>query len=456
MKHRTLIAIVVLFAVFALFQTCFAEVSAEEAAKLKTTLTPYGAERAGNKEGTIPAWDGGITKAPAGYKSGDKRPNPFAGEKPLFSIDGKNISQYEDKLAEGTKFLLKKYPGFRLDVYPTHRTGAAPQWVYDNIFKNATRAKTINDGLTVTGAYGGIPFPIPKTGNEAIYNHLLAFQGEQSRLIFSIYIIPPDGKPVLAVTAINDLRSPYYLQSGSLESFQGYYLQLMNVSIAPPFKNGESVLTWDPVDQYGVGRSAWQYLTGQRRVRRAPSIAFDTPDFVASGQDYFDEVFMYNGSLERYDWKLLGKKEIYIPYNCYDYYLAPKDADVIGTGMQYLNPDKVRWELHRVWVVEANLAPGKRHVVAKRRFYLDEDSWYVILLDGWDGQGKLWRYTQGVPINVYEFPATVPIAFCVHNLQTGGRDVNNQATEGSVQWASEPYKPDSFYSPDNLASTGVR
>ena len=456
MKHRTLIATVVLFAVFALLQACFAEVSAEEAAKLKTTLTPFGGERAGNKEGTIPAWDGGITQAPAGYTSGDRRPNPFPGEKPLFSIDGKNMSKYEDKLAEATKFMLKKYPGFRLDVYPTHRTGAAPQWIYDNIFKNATRAKTTNNGLTVTGAYGGIPFPIPKDGNEAIFNHLLAYRGTQYQMPFTNYVVTPEGKAVLASRAVDTVRQPYFLESGSLESFKGYYLQLRQIQTAPPFKNGESILTWDPVDQYGVGRSAWQYLTGQRRVRRAPSIGFDTPDFVSSGQDYFDEVYMYNGSIERYDWKLLGKKEMYIPYNCYEYYLAPKDSDVIGVGMQYLNPDKVRWELHRVWVVEATLAPGKRHVVAKRRFYLDEDSWYVILYDGWDGQGKLWRHTQGVPINLYELPATVPIAFCVHNLQTGGRDVNNQVTESNAQMVSEPYKPDSYYSPDDLASTGVR
>ncbi len=456
MKHKTLIAIVVLFAVFALLQTCFAEVSAEEAAKLKTTLTPMGAEKAGNKEGTIPAWDGGITKAPAGYKSGQLRPNPFHGEKPLFSIDGKNMSQYEDKLAEATKFMLKKYPGFRLDVYSTHRTGSAPQWVYDNIFKNATRAKTTNEGLTVTGAYGGIPFPIPKDGNEAMFNHLLVYKGEQYRMPFANYVITPDGKAVLAAKGVDTIRFPYYLQSASLENFKGYYLQLRQIQTAPPFKNGETILTWDPVDQYGVGRSAWQYLVGQRRVRRAPSIAFDTPDFVASGQQFFDEVLIYNGSLERYTWKMVGKKEIYVPYNCYEFYLAPKDADAMGVGMQYWNPDKVRWELHRVWVVEANLAPGKRHVVAKRRFYLDEDSWLAVLCEGWDGQGQLWRYDQPAPINVYELPGIIAITWGVSNLQTGARTCSNVVNEAEAQFEVVPYKPDSFYSPDDLASTGVR
>ncbi len=457
MKHKTLIVIVVLFAAFALLQTCFAEVSAEEAAKLKTTLTPLGGERAGNKEGTIPAWDGGITKAPPGYKSGDRRPDPFAGEKPLFSIDGKNMGQYEDKLAEGTKFLLKKYPAFRLDVYPTHRTGAAPQWVYDNIFKNATRAKTINNGLTVTGAYGGVPFPIPKAGNEATFNHLLAYRGDQWVIQFSNYIITGDGKAVLAVKAQDTNRYPYNVQSGSVDNFpSGIFWQLRQLQTAPPFKNGESILVWDPVDMYGVGRSAWQYLTGQRRVRRAPSIAFDTPDFVSSGQNFFDEVYVFIGSLERYDWKLIGKKEMYIPYNCYQFYLAPKDEDVIGVGMQYMNPDKVRWELHRVWVVEATLAPGKRNVVAKRRLYLDEDSWIAVLYDGWDGQGQLWRYTQSCPINVYEMPAIIQPTWGVQNLQTGSRTCSDVVNDMPTEVQVLPYKPDSFYSPDDLASTGVR
>src|SRR5579871_5461424 len=120
----------------------FAAVTAEEAAMLRTSLTPFGAERAANKEGSIPAWEGGYTKVPEGYKSGQPRPDPFAGEKPLFSIDGKNVEQHAGKLAEGVTLMLKKYPSFRADVYPTHRTAAAPQWVYDNTLRNATRAVT--------------------------------------------------------------------------------------------------------------------------------------------------------------------------------------------------------------------------------------------------------------------------------------------------------------------------
>jgi hypothetical protein len=108
-----------------------AAVTAEEAKALGTTLTPIGAEKGANKDGTIPAYTGGLTTPPAGFKSGDGiRPNPFANEKPRLQIDAKNMAQHADKLTEGTKAMLQKYPTFRVDVYPTHRT-VGEQWPLD-------------------------------------------------------------------------------------------------------------------------------------------------------------------------------------------------------------------------------------------------------------------------------------------------------------------------------------
>jgi hypothetical protein len=437
-------------------QMCFAAVSVEEAEMLKTTLTPFGAERAGNKEGTIPAWDGGYTKVPPGYKSGEVRPDPFKGEKKLFSINAQNMSQYADKLADGVKYLMNKYPDFRIDVYPTHRTAAFPQYVYDAAYKNALNAKVLADGYSIEGAYNAIPFPIPKSGTEAIFNHLLAFQGVSSDILFRNYVVTSKGKPTMVVEARNNYQYPYYYQHVPYEEFDGRYYLFRQIQTAPPFKAGESILWWDPVNMYKEGgRKAWQYLTGQRRVRRAPAIAYDTPDFVSSGQNYFDEIWMFNGAIDRYDWKLVGKQEMFIPYNCNDYY-AHKDLEVIGNGVQYINPDHVRWELHRVWVVEANLAEGKRHVIAKRRMYMDEDSWYIILYDGWDGKGNLWRYSQAIPINIVELPATVPITFGVHNLETGARTVTNQVNEMDFQLKVYPVRDESLWEPDNLAGTGIR
>lgn len=430
-----------------------AAVTAEEAAQLKTTLTPLGGEKAGNKEGTIPAWDGGYTKVSAGFKSGDSRPDPFAGEKPILQISAKNVVQHADKLSEGIQALLKKYPeSFRLDVYPTHRTAAAPQWVYDNTFKNATRAKTANGGVSLENAHGGIPFPIPKDGAEVMWNHLLKWRGESIEIPFRIWVGTADGKRVMAVEAKDDHQFPYYAKDTTLDK-EGDFFLLRQIQTGPPFKAGEQILLRDPLNLGTKDRQAWQYLSGQRRVRRAPTIAFDTPDFVASGMNYFDEVFMFLGSLERYQWKLVGKKEIYVPYNNNRFVLAKTD-EVLSS--HHLNPDKLRWELHRVWVVEATLAPGKRHVVPKKRFYVDEDSWSVLLVDGYDAEGKLWRAQHAVPFVAPDIPAVVSTTFTVFNLQAGTWLVNNLYNDQATPYKVVPRRPETYFSPDALAGAGTR
>jgi Protein of unknown function (DUF1329) len=256
-----------------------AAVSADEAAKLKTTLTPMGAEKAGNKEGTIPNWEGGLTKAPAGYKNGDPRPDLFPGEKPVLSINAKNMDQHAAKLTDGVKALMKKYPDFRIDVYPTHRTGAAPQYVYDNTFKNATRAKLIDNGQGIEGAFGGIPFPIPKDAYEVILNHRLAWTGVNMQTPLRVWVMTADGKRTMASGGTQTFRRVWYDTDVTPEKFDGYYVLGKFVASEPGSKAGEAILAHDGINA-SAPRSLWQYLVGQRRVRKAPSVGYDTPDAV--------------------------------------------------------------------------------------------------------------------------------------------------------------------------------
>ena len=104
-----------------------AGVSGDEAAKLKTTLTPLGAERSGNAAGTIPPWDGGLTKV---AKPGEPVVDQFS-DKPILTLTAANFEQHQANLAEGTMAMFKKHSDFRMQVYKTQRTAAAPQWVYD-------------------------------------------------------------------------------------------------------------------------------------------------------------------------------------------------------------------------------------------------------------------------------------------------------------------------------------
>lgn len=428
-----------------------AAVSMDEANALKNTLTPMGAERAANSDGTIPAWTGGLTGDVTGAKFGDVPSDPFPGEKPTLRITAKNAAQYADKLSEGTLALLNKYPdSFHLDIYPTHRTAAAPQWVYDNTLANATSCKLTQGGLSVEGCYGGVPFPIPKDGNELIWNFLLRVEAESIEHGYLNIIGNSDGSRTMASRGVENWQYPYYYQDGSAEKWSGQYVKLRFVTNEPPFKAGESLVTHDSVN-HANPREAWQYLVGQRRVRRAPTVGYDTPDFVASGANYFDEVHGFIGHPDRYQWKLVGKKEMYIPYNLNKFHSEKRD-DVYTENV--LNADKMRWELHRVWEVEATVAPGKRHAVAKRRFFIDEDSWTVALADGYDAEGKLWRVTQALPFVVPSIPAVVVKPVVIYNLQANTYSVV-QGLNGE-SYKVIPRKSENFFTGQAVASGSSR
>lgn len=431
----------------------FAGVSAEEAARLKTELTPFGAEKAGNKDGSIPAWTGGTTTPIPGDKPGGRRGDPFKDEKPLYAVTAKNADQYADKLTDGTKAMLKKYPdSFRVDVYRTHRTAAAPQWVYDNTFKNATRARL--DGDIVAGAYGGIPFPIPKTGTEVIWNHVLRWRGTSWQFHMNAYQLTADGKAVLTTDGVGDQQMPYYLPDGNPEAFaasgESWLIRLLNAG--PPIRAGEAIVGRENIDP--AKSQSWVYLTGQRRVRKLPNPCCDTPTPAAAGVMSFDEIEVFTGRLERFDFKLVGKKEMIVPYNG-NRLLQPKtDAEVLAR--HHLNPDHVRWELHRVWVVDAALREGKRHQAPKSRYYCDEDTWTCVLGDRWDANGQLWKTMWAQTLVAPDLPGLVIGSFGFNDLLSGTAYVSNLYNAKNAHYPLVPRYPDSTFTPDAMAAAGAR
>jgi hypothetical protein len=445
----------VLGMLLALGQHAAAAVSADEAAKLKTELTPFGAEKAGNKDGTIPAWDGGYTTPIPGFQNGGKRPDPFAAEKPLYSISAKNMDQYADKLTEGVKALMKKYPeSYRVDVYPTHRTAAAPQWVYDNTFKNATRAKLSAklNGTVLEGAYGGIPFPIPKNGTEAMWNHLLRWRGEAWHVDIRGMQTTADGKHVPSVISSGSFHMPYYFKDGSPEKFGGDFWMIRMLNSGPPIRAGEAITGRENLDADKT--QIWVYFTGQRRVRKLPNGCCDTPTPASAGISMFDQTDVFNGRLDRFDWKIIGKKEMVIPYNT-NRSLVRKTSDILLP--HHLNPDDVRWELHRVWVIEATVAPGKRHQSPKRRYYLDEDTWIAVLADHWDANGQLWQMSFSSPIVMPDIPATAsPQVFGFYDLISGAWYYDTLLNDASEQYKIVSPYPDTTFTPDAMAGEGVR
>jgi hypothetical protein len=389
-----------------------------QASRLGADLTPMGAEKAGNKAGTIPAWDGGIKAPPAGYKPGQHYVDPFAGDRPLFTITAANVNQYAANLTPGQVALFKTYPKtYKMNVYPTRRSASYPQRIYDKTRENAANARLVENGYGVTGAINGVPFPTPKSGVEAIWNHLLRYRGDSAER--TVAQAAPTRNGEYALVQFHDEFYMLYGMAGKKESdLNNKILFFRQEVMAPARLAGGILLVHESLNQVKEKRSAWLYNPGQRRVRRAPDVAYDNPGTAADNMRTSDQLDMYNGAVDRYNWNLVGKKEIYIPYNSYKIQEpSVKFKDILKP--LHINQDLPRYELHRVWVVDATLKPGERHIYKRRTFYLDEDSWQIVAIDQYDGRDQLWRVSEAHSMNFYDVP-TVWTALEVHtDLQAG-------------------------------------
>ena len=422
---------------------------------LGAELTPVGAERAGNKDGTIPAWTGGYSIAPHGYIQGSPRPDPFPGESPVFTITAATYRQFADRLPEGQKALFEKYPDYRMAIYPTHRTAALPQSVYDSIAANATRAKPAPEGIRygVTGAVGGIPFPMPHDGTEIVWNHLLAFWGPAREDRVENYFVSADGSRQKTNDYLEIVDFPYYYPNATPSSFGSYYFKRREISSAPADLAGRGYLLWQPNDIGSDRLQAWQYLPREGRIRKAPLLSYDTPTPDGAGIESFDDYYVYSGSPDRYDFKLLGKREMYIPYN--NNRMAGLPLSEV-TGDRHIKPDAIRYELHRVWVVDGVLAEGAHHAVPHRRLYVDEDTWFAVYSDAWDDEGRLWKFSHGTMYVIPDLPAVVLGSEFVYDLIGGGYlyafAFNDQPEQFKL---TAPHKPSDF-TPETLSAIGNR
>lgn len=379
-----------------------AKVDMTQAARLGSDLTPMGAERAGNAAGTIPAWDGGVTSAPAGYQPGMHHLDPFKSDAVQYVINSKNMGQYQAMLPEGLKALLQKQPEYFLQVYPTRRSASAPQRIYDATRMNALNAELISGGNGVEGVAAGVPFPLPKDGQEAIWNHIMRYRGEQIHFVTNQAAVLSNG----SYTLLKLERDIYFLYGRDGMTPQGLNNTLFyykyNV-VAPSKLAGSALVVQETLDQVLAIRKAWRFSRGERRVRRLPMLAYDSLQPDTNGMATADVVDSYNGAPDRYEWTLSGKREMLVPYNSYAVHQQGIPYEDILKS-KTVNPQLLRYELHRVWVVEANLRKGFSHPYAKRRFYLDEDSWQILAVDVYDKTGALVGLQESHPINYYDAP----------------------------------------------------
>lgn len=412
-------------------------------------LTPLGAEVAGNAEGSIPAWTGGISEPPPGYVPGEAHPDPFAEDAPRYTITAGNFDEYRDALSPGLIALLAAYPEtFSIPVYPTRRSHAAPQWVYENTQENAGEATLTEDGNGFTGAHAGIPFPVPKAALEVYWNHVARWRGQHIISRADDANVFPDGR-YTRISRITQVRFDYYDRQRNVDDFDNVLFSLLSKVTAPPRQAGGGVLVIETLNQNAEPRQAWSYDAGRRRVIRAPNLAFDDSVGAADGLRTADDTDIINGSPERFDWTLVGKRELLIPYNNYRINAADTDPDeLLMPG--HINPDYTRFERHRVWVLEGRVKPDWRHTYARRVLYIDEDSWTAVMADLYGQEGELWRVSINYPFNAYELPATLPALYVFHDLSARRYHVQALKAGRDAPKTLEPMPPDGLFTPAGL------
>ena len=296
-----------------------AAVSPEQAAQLGAKLTPIGAERAGNAAGTIPEWTGGLAVNAGKVDERGFLEDPYANDKPLFVITAQNVEQYKDQLSEGQVAMFKRYPdSFKMPIYPSRRSAALPEEIYAKIKNSALNTIAVDGGYGVNNFSQSryYAFPIPANGLEVQWNHVTRYRGGNMQRIITQATPQVNGAftPIRFDETVAGPQDLPDLPAGKGDNIVSYFKQQVT---APSRLAGNVLLVYETLDQIKEPRSAWVYNAGQRRVRRAPQVDYDGPGTAADGLRTTDNFDMFSGAPDRYDWKLVGKREMYIPYNSY-------------------------------------------------------------------------------------------------------------------------------------------
>ncbi|WP_051443587.1 DUF1329 domain-containing protein [Curvibacter gracilis] len=427
-------------------------------------LTPSGAEKSGNKDGSIPAWEGAEPPLP-GWEWGKLRQAhwKYKDEKPLFTIDASNVDKYADKLSAGQVAMVKQTKGYKMDVFPSHRSCGVPDFVASNTRKNVGTAALNPDGWSLKDAtVPGYPFPMPTSGVEAMWNAKMRYRGVGIDYKATITAVSPrrGSNEWIRADSEQTLFIPWGVKgSNALSSYPPVEFYVYFGYVAPAALAGQSLAITQYINQ--AENETFYYFPGQRRVRRMPTYSHDSPQIGMENQYTLDEPNVFNGALDRFDWKLVGKKEIYVPYNAFGAYdFKAKFEDVAGND--FIAQTHRRYELHRVWVIEATVKAGMRHSAPKRTIYLDEDSWAPVLMDDFDGRNQLAKMREGFLIPVYETGTCDAMAMVQNNLAEGRYvfDTHTVGTGKDIRWITEPGKHPrlkaNFYTADNLRSISER
>lgn len=399
---------------------------AADATQLGATLTYNGAEMAGTADGVIPAFTGGITTPPAGYKKGGDHIDPYGDDAPLYTVTAENAAQYKERLSPGQLALLARHPEtFRMDVYPTRRSCALPDFVQAETRKNVARAKLTDNGNGVEGARIGVPFPIPKSALEVYWNHNFHWHGHRYHAKTSGANVYPDGTQTRIVR--EDWRYNLYADpQRPAGQFANDQYRWMGIWSAPVRFSGSGFAMTNTINQVAEPRNGVMFRPDTRKIMRATpaAVTYDGPLSTANGLRENHNMFIFSGAPDRYEWALKGKRRLIVPYNAYKASATTTPRDKLLTP-NHPNPDYLRYEEHRVWVLEATMKPDFDMEQVRRIFYVDEDSWIILMSDIYDADGELKRVQHGFIKNYYEAPACVFEFDIIHDIASGRYNVDH-------------------------------
>ncbi|WP_028302654.1 DUF1329 domain-containing protein [Oceanospirillum beijerinckii] len=434
-----------------------AKVSADEASKLGTELNCMGGEIAGNAAGTIPEFTGKWLGTPEGVEytphAGRHPVDPYADDKPLYVITRQNWQQYSQFLTEGQKAMFERYPDtFEMPVYPGRRDFRYPDEICDIAKRNATESELIDDGFGFTGYKGAVPFPIPDINKplEVLANHNFPYRA------YTYYT----RRDVADVSSTGDISWGRTVNAGLNitnhpdeigKPMEGVMAYSLVETERPVRKKGSATVTSEPVNFARGKRLAWNYNPGTRRVRQLPEYGFDTPLAGTSGKLTIDTDRLMNGSPERYTWKVTGKQEIFIPANTYKIHGSDVTYDDL-LQIGHANPDYMRYELRRIWVLEGDLKEEYRHRYGKRVMYIDEDTWHGVISDYYDTRGTLVQHAYINYYYAFDMNAWQAGSSFYHDLTTGGYvgyNLFQEREKGPILNTGE-------YSKDNFTPAALR
>jgi len=352
-------------------------------------ISLIGADPGPNATGEIPAWEGHKNlPCPEDYTPGQYFPNPYKDDKPLFRIDHTNVDEYKDRLSPAQIMRLQKHKNFYMNVYPSRRNIEFCPEFYAAVEKNKETCYLDEDG-SIQGFNGAIAFPNPKNGVEAIWNIRRMYLGDDADSVQCRRLVSPSGKIRKGMWQTKVLNyGETRLKTRPFPNPEKVFQKIRNLTLFPADEKGTDFLSIAYLKDSRL-EDTWLFLPTLRRVRRAPTMT--NGGQINGAESTMDETGLeFRGTVNHWDWKLIGKKEMYIAYNNYDLF-PPDTEDEDECWAMDINPERIRYELHRVWVVEGTLKEGLDHPYSRRVGYYDEDFWQPVLADRYDQRGNLWR-----------------------------------------------------------------